>query len=103
MLILKNSHLYHSRQGIKFLDYLTSLGKNEKEFRDGFGENAVNNIKTGLVLGQISKEEKVEVRDKDIEDIMKHDEIIIEPITEFTQKLLYLIYIDNESVGWHKD
>jgi len=66
-------HDLEHHKGIQFSDYLASLGKNEKEFRDGFSEHAVFNVKTGLVIGQIAKNEKIDVGDKDIEEAMSVD------------------------------
>lgn len=66
-------HDLEHHKGIQFSDYLMSLSKNEKEFREGFSEHAQFNVKTGLVIGQISKDEKIEVNEKDIEEVMSMD------------------------------
>lgn len=68
-------HDLEHHKGIKFVDYLTSLGKNEKEFKDGFTEHAAVNVKVGLIIGQIAKDEKIEVGNKDIEEVMAMDVI----------------------------
>ncbi|MDO8260316.1 MAG: hypothetical protein Q7T50_02315, partial [Candidatus Magasanikbacteria bacterium] len=68
-------HDLEHHKGIKFADYLISLGKNEKEFRDGFTQHAITNIKVGLIIGQIAKDEKVEVNESDIEEVMAVDVI----------------------------
>lgn len=73
MIMNRFVHDLEHHKGIKFVDYLMSLGKNEKEFRDGFTEHADTNVKVGLIIGQISKDEKVDVSDKDIEETMTLD------------------------------
>jgi len=75
MILQRFVHDLEHHKGIKFADYLLSLNKNEKEFRDGFVEHANANVKVGLVIGQIAKDEKIEVSDKDIEDTMAMDVI----------------------------
>jgi trigger factor len=66
-------HDLEHHKGIKFADYLMSLGKNEKEFRDGFTQHATTNVKIGLLIGQIAKNEKIEVSDSDTEEMMAID------------------------------
>jgi len=66
-------HDLEHHKGIKFADYLTSLGKTEDEFKNGFNEPAEYNVRTGLVIGQISRDEKIEVNEKDIEEVMSMD------------------------------
>jgi len=75
MIMERFVHDLEHHKGIKFADYLLSLNKNEKEFRDGFSEHAIVNVKVGLVIGQIARDEKVEVGDKDIEEVMAMDVI----------------------------
>ena len=66
-------HDLEHHKGIQFMDYLASLGKTEKEFRDGFSDHATSNVKTGLVIGKIVKEEKVDIDDRDVEEAMSFD------------------------------
>ncbi|HRY59764.1 MAG TPA: trigger factor [Patescibacteria group bacterium] len=73
MIMQRFVHDLEHHKGIKFVDYIASLGKSEKEFRDGFTDNAINNVKMGLVMGQIKKDEKVDISEKDIEEAMSMD------------------------------
>jgi len=68
-------HDLEHHKGIKLVDYLASLGKNEKEFRDGFTPHAITNVKVGLIVGQIAKDEKIEIDEKDIEEVLSLDVI----------------------------
>ncbi len=58
---------------INFTDYMASIGKSEEEIKNGFSEQAENNVKMGLILGKITKQEKIQVDDKDIEEVMSMD------------------------------
>lgn len=70
MIVQRFVHDLEHHKGIKFIDYLNSLGKSEQEFKDGFTEHAKENIKIGIILGEIQKLEKIEVSDSDIEESM---------------------------------
>jgi len=73
MMLERFKHDLEYHKGIKFVDYLASLGKGEQEVREGFTEQAEKNVKMGLVLGKITKEEKIKVDDRDIEQAMSMD------------------------------
>lgn len=75
MILNRFVHDLEHHKRIKFADYLLSLNKNEKEFKDGFTEHANTNVKIGLIIGQIAKNEKTEVGDHDIEETMALDVI----------------------------
>ena len=73
MILERFKHDLEHHKGIGFSEYLASLGKSKKEVKDGFFEQAENNVKIGLVLGQITKNENVAVDDKDVEEVMSVD------------------------------
>ena len=60
-------------KNIKFADYLSSLGTTEEKFKEGFRDHAEHNVRVGLLLGQITKDEGIEVGDAEIEDAMAMD------------------------------
>ena len=51
--------------------YLQTIGKTKKEFRDEYKEEAEKQVKTNLVLEAIMKEEKIEVTKEEIEAKIK--------------------------------
>jgi len=73
MITERFKHDLEHHKGVNFADYMASLGKGEKEIKDGFSEQAINNVKMGLVLGQITKNEGIIVNDKDVEEMMSMD------------------------------
>ncbi|MBU1167778.1 trigger factor [Patescibacteria group bacterium] len=50
-------------QGGKFDQYLESIKKTEEQLLESFSEQALERVKTGLLLREIAKEEKIEVGD----------------------------------------
>ena len=73
MIMKRFVHDLEHHKGVKFADYLLSLGKKEEDLRNGFSIQAEYNVKTGLVIGQIAREEKMEINDRDIEEVMSMD------------------------------
>ena len=60
-----------SYQGMNLDQYLQTIGKTKKEFRDEYKEEAEKQVKTNLVLEAIMKEEKIEVTKEEIEAKIK--------------------------------
>lgn len=59
-------------QGGNFGDYLKSIKKSEVELKLGFAAQAVKRIKTALIIRDIGKKEKVEVKDSEVmEEVQK--------------------------------
>ena len=52
--------------GLKWNDYLTHIKKTEEELKKAWEEDAKKRIRTGLVLREISREEKIEPTEKEI-------------------------------------
>jgi len=51
------------KMGMKFDDFLSSQKKNEVDLRKDMREAAIKNIKTGLMLGRIIEEQKIDHHD----------------------------------------
>ena len=60
-----------SYQGLKFEQYLQMMGKTEAEFRKEYEPQAMEAIKSRLVLEAVVKAEKIEVDDKQIDEKLK--------------------------------
>ncbi len=60
------------QMGLKFEDYLTHLKKTEEELKKEWEPEAVKQVKFGLVLEEIAKQEKVEPTTEEIEHEAKH-------------------------------
>lgn len=58
-------------QGLTLDNYLKMLGKTKEDFRKEYEEQAKNSVKSRLVLEAISKEEKVEASDEEINEKIK--------------------------------
>ncbi len=58
-------------QGLTFDNYLKMLGKTREDFRKEYEEQAKYSVKSRLILEAISKEEKVEASDSEIEEKIK--------------------------------
>ena len=56
-----------TRQGGKFEDYLSSMGKTSDQLLLEFTPEAVKRVKSAIVIKEIANIEKVEVKDKDVE------------------------------------
>jgi len=54
-----------------FKDYLTKLGKTEKEILDSFSPEAERRIQNSLILREIGRQEKISVTEEEIEEEMK--------------------------------
>ena len=55
------------RLKIKFEDYLAKIQKTEKELSDSFSNEAEKKVKSVLILREISKREKIEVSEEEIQ------------------------------------
>ena len=51
--------------GVKFDKYLESMNKSESELRKDMREQAVKNVKIGLLLGKLIEEQKLDPHDKE--------------------------------------
>lgn len=58
-------------QGLTLDSYLKMIGKTKEDFRKEYEEQAKNSVKSRLVLEEISKQEKVEASDEEIEEKIK--------------------------------
>ncbi len=56
-----------SYQGLKLDDYLKYVGKTMAEFRKGYEEQAIEMVKSQLVIEKIINVEKIEATDEDVE------------------------------------
>jgi trigger factor len=56
--------------GISFETYLQKLNKTEKDLLDSFVIEAEKRVRNSLVLGEISKKEKIEVSDGEVKEEM---------------------------------
>ena len=56
------------RQGGTLTDYLVHLGKNQQEFTLELVPSALKRVKASLVIKQIAKTEKVEIKEEEISD-----------------------------------
>ena len=56
-----------SRQNVTLSQYLQSVGKDQEEFLKELRESAEQRIKAGLVMGEISDKEGIDVTDEDVE------------------------------------
>jgi len=90
------------RLGISFEDYLTKIKKTEEELRQSLKKEAERSVKNFLVLRELGKKEKIEVKDEEIEQIINEQvlkgyasieqaqkEIDIERIKEYYRGALY--------------
>ena len=59
------------QQGFSLADFLKMTGQKMEDFRDSLKENAIKRIKVNLALAEISKKEKVEVSEDDINEEYK--------------------------------
>ncbi len=60
-----------SSQGLSLDQYMKFTGTTVDTFKEQFAEQAKEQVKTALVLGEIAKLEKVEVTDEDVENEFK--------------------------------
>jgi len=58
-------------QGLTLDSYLQMIGKTKDEFRKEYEEQAKNSVKSRLVLEAITKKEKIEASDKEIDEKIK--------------------------------
>ena len=76
------------RRGLKFVDYLKSLKKTEKQFLDELRPQAEKSVKIALIISKLGQEMKIKVSEKavkdEIENIKKSGQQIQE--TEETKK-----------------
>jgi len=59
------------QQGFSLADFLKMTGQKMEDFRDSLKENAIKRIKVNLALDEISRKEKVEVSEDDINEEYK--------------------------------
>lgn len=60
------------RMGIPFDQYLTHLKKSEVELKAEWGDQATRRVKTGLILAEIARAEKLEAPKEELEHELKH-------------------------------
>lgn len=60
-----------SYQGLNLDSYLKMMNKTKEQFREDYKEQATQSVKSRLVIEAISKEEKVEVTEKEINEKIK--------------------------------
>jgi len=56
------------RQGGTLTDYLAHLGKNQQDFTLELAPSALKRVKASLVIKQVAKAEKVEIKEEEISD-----------------------------------
>ncbi len=56
-----------SRQNVTLDQYLQSIGKDREEFLKELRESAEQHIKAGLVMGEVSEKENIDVTDADVD------------------------------------
>ena len=61
-----------SSQGLSLEQYMQFTGTTADSFKEQFKEQAEQQVKTGLVLGEIAKRENIEVTDEDVENEFKN-------------------------------
>ncbi|MFA7309140.1 MAG: trigger factor [Patescibacteria group bacterium] len=61
------------KQRIPFNDYLQAIKSDEVQLRESFASQAEKNVRIGLVLGQITREENIDVTDNEIDEMMMAD------------------------------
>lgn len=66
--LLQNMQLRMLYQGLRFEDYLQYTNSTEEDVRGGLRQDAINAIKTDLVLEAIGKQEDLSASDEDIEN-----------------------------------
>jgi len=59
------------QQGFSMEMYLKMLGQTEAQMRDMYRAEALNNVKTDLVLAEIIKAEAIEADDKDVDKLLE--------------------------------
>ena len=60
-----------SSQGLSLDQYMKYTGATVDTFKEQFKDQAAEQVKTALVLGEIAKKENVEVTDEDVENEFK--------------------------------
>jgi trigger factor len=55
-----------SSQGVNLNEYLKSLGKDQKAYRESLREDAKKRAKSKLIMGGIARQEGIEIAEKDI-------------------------------------
>jgi len=58
-------------QGMNFEDYLKHINKKREELMIDFAPQAIERIKSALIIRQVAKDQKIEITDKDIEEEVK--------------------------------
>ncbi len=73
--LLQNMRIRMMYQGLRFEDYLKYTNTTVEDVRENFRQDAVNNVKTDLVLEAIAKQEDLSVTDEEVdEEIKRHAE-----------------------------
>ncbi|MGI6695971.1 MAG: trigger factor [Christensenellales bacterium] len=71
--LLQNMRIRMLYQGLRFEDYLKYTNTTQEEVRENFRQDAVNNVKTDLVLYAIAKQEGFEASPEEVdEEIKRH-------------------------------
>ena len=71
--LVQNMRIRMMYQGLKMEDYLKYTNTDEQALRENFRQDALNNVKTELVLDAIRKQEKLEATEEEVdEEIRRH-------------------------------
>lgn len=57
--------------GLNFADYLTHIKKTEEEVRDGWKDEATKQVKIGLAINEVAKQEKIKPTTEEVESETK--------------------------------
>ena len=63
-----------NQQGMDMAGYLKSINKTHNDLHKDFHEQAIDRVKSALVLRQIAQEEKISATDKEIEEEIRKQE-----------------------------
>ncbi len=83
--MLNELHSSIEDMGLKWNDYLTHIKKTEDELKKSWEEDAKKRVRTGLVLREIAKTEKIEPNQKEIEE---RAEFLLRPYSPVERKNL---------------
>ncbi|MBI2448158.1 trigger factor [Candidatus Microgenomates bacterium] len=73
MMLNRFKHDLEHHKNMNFADYLMSINSTEEKVLEGLTSQAISNVKVGLILGQITKEENIDIVDRDLEELMAMD------------------------------
>lgn len=96
--MLKEIETSVMRQGMKFEDYLKSLKKSKEDLQKELKPEAEKRIKTALVIRHITKEEKIQVSPKEMDEEIKKSKEMYKERPEVLKQLEtpeYKMYLSN--------